>query len=108
MSSFLLASRLLLTLDGNGNKLLPAPDWEVYSGVRFEESQGLAWLHAYHEDDREKLRSSFSIARENCWPFAFLLARLWSSEHRSYQRMCMCLASTQMPESPNEITGDAP
>jgi PAS domain S-box-containing protein len=69
--------------DGAFEVLQPA--WENYTGQSWEAHSGHGWFEAFHEEDRDAMRASWSAACFEARPYEHL-ARLWHARSRQFRR----------------------
>ncbi|MBI3929266.1 MAG: PAS domain S-box protein [Armatimonadetes bacterium] len=50
------------SVDAEGRFVEPQPDWQSFTGQSWDESAGFGWFDAFHPDDRERIRSLWSLA----------------------------------------------
>jgi PAS domain S-box-containing protein len=58
------SAQLVWSTDSKGFNAEPQQSWLSFTGQRWEDEQGWGWLNAIHEDDRERVRASWSRAVE--------------------------------------------
>lgn len=57
--------QLVFRSKANGERTWPSPQWSIFTGMSFAESNGLGWLDAIHPDDRDSTVAAWAEALES-------------------------------------------
>ncbi len=58
------SAQLVWSTGADGFNATPQQSWLAFTGTTWEQEQGWGWLNAIHEDDRERVRNSWTRAVE--------------------------------------------
>ena len=63
-SLVLASAQIIWTTDAAGEFAEPQPEWETFTGARFDEYRGSGWLLSVHPDERERMADAWRSAVE--------------------------------------------
>jgi PAS domain S-box-containing protein len=84
---------IVWTTDAEGHFIEPQPQWQEYTGQRWDEHRDFGWANALHPDDRERVKAIWLQALESRSLYR-ASGRLWhapTQEHRYFEAQAVPL-----------------